>query len=100
MTALNNSQAAFSEIWAKRLATGDEIICVAADTSHESTTRIAIGTRNKVVQLFKLDQRQKMYCVFSLQFAKTVPAAIEFVNNPEKHIEVYSFFDGQVFVSQ
>jgi hypothetical protein len=29
-----------------------------------------------------------------------VPAAIEFVNDPEKHIEVYSFFDGQVFVSQ
>jgi hypothetical protein len=66
--------------------------------THESVTRIAIGTRSKIVQLFKLDRRGKVQAVFSVQLEKTVPAGLAFARNDVKDIFVFGLFDGQMSV--
>ena len=85
----------FKEVWDRRLATGSEILCIAVDPLYEGATRIAIGTRTKLIQLYNYDSRGRMTCIFSLQANKIVPVGIDFPSSVND-ITVYSLFDGKM----
>lgn len=69
-------------------------MCIACDTLR-GATRVAVGTRDRVVQLFELDAASKMHCIFSVQLVATVPATVSII---EEDVYVFGFFDGLVFV--
>jgi WD40 repeat protein len=95
---LRDRQGAFQETWAKRLATGQEITCLTTDTSHGTHTRIAVGTRDKVVQVLKINAKSELQSVFSIQLEVTVPIAIGFADNTAKDVYVLGLFNGQLWV--
>lgn len=72
------------------------MICLRSETMSEASTRIAIGARDGVIQVFDLDTKYRMHTVFSVRLDQTVPRAIYFFENPAKDVLVFSIFDGKV----
>ncbi|KAG1720462.1 uncharacterized protein EDB91DRAFT_1064858, partial [Suillus paluster] len=72
----------FQEICARRLGSGFEITCMVWDsTSSETTTRIAVGTRDKIVQVLILNTNSQLQAVFSVRLDNTVPKSVAFADN-------------------
>jgi len=80
-------------MWDKRLATAEEIPCIACHTSRVGVTRIALGTRARVIQLFKLDLNGDIRCIFSVKMDSTVPSAIGFADYTNESY-VFGLFNG------
>ncbi|KAG1728489.1 uncharacterized protein EDB91DRAFT_1253420 [Suillus paluster] len=83
----------FQEICARRLGSGFEITCMVWDlTSSETTTRIAVGTRDKIVQVLILNTNSQLQAVFSVQLDNTVPKSVAFADNG--CVYVFRLYDG------
>jgi WD40 repeat protein len=80
------------------LGTGHEITCIACDDSGDDSTRLATGTRDRLVQVWKLDSKAQLHPVFSVQLDMTVPKAVVFGANGNKDIYVLGVFDGNLYV--
>jgi hypothetical protein len=91
-------QGYFEELCAKRLGTGCEITCIDCDFSIEDTVRLAIGTRDMLVQVWELDPEEKMRSVFSVRLDVTVPKAVAFADNRAKDVYVFGLYDGNMYV--
>jgi L-cysteine desulfidase len=76
------------------VATGREIICITH--SHGNITRIALGTRDRVVEVFKIDAKGELNVVFCVQLDTTVPIAITFVDNTARDVLVFGLYDGKM----
>jgi hypothetical protein len=83
------------EINAQRLGTGLEITCIAYDPLSESEIRLAVGTRGRLVQVWRMDTRTQLHAAFSVQLDKTVPKSVAFSENSED-IHVFGLYDGNV----
>lgn len=62
--------------------------------------RVAIGTRDKLVQVWEIDTAGKMQSVFSVQLDVTVPKAVAFAGNHGKDVYVFGLYDGNMHVIQ
>ncbi|KAG1800471.1 uncharacterized protein HD556DRAFT_1230698 [Suillus plorans] len=83
----------FQETCARRLGSGFEITCMVWDsTSSETTTRIAVGTRDKIVQVLVLNTNSQLQAVFSVRLDNTVPKSVAFADNG--CVYVFGLYDG------
>lgn len=72
----------FQETCARRLGSGFELTCMVWDsTSSEGNMRIAVGTRDKIVQVLVLNPNSQLQAVFSVWPDNTVPKSIAFADN-------------------
>lgn len=90
-------QSCFEELTAKRLGTGCEITCMVCDNTEE-TTRLVVATRDRIVQMWKLDLKGQVQSVFSVQLDVMVPKGVAFVENAAKDIYVFGLYDGNLYV--
>jgi hypothetical protein len=66
--------------------------------STEEIIRLAIATRDWMVQVWRLDVRVQVQSVFSVQLDVTVPKGVAFVENMAKDIHVFRLYDGNLYV--
>jgi hypothetical protein len=76
------------------VATGREIICVTH--SHGNLARIALGTRDGVVEVFKIDAKGELNVVFCIQLESTVPISVSFIDNTARDVLVFGLYDGKM----
>ena len=89
----NIEQMHFQEICARRLGSGFEITCMAWDpTSSEANTRIAVGTRDKIVQVLTLNTNSQLQAVFSVRLDNTMPKSVAF--GDKECVYVFGLYDG------
>ncbi|KAG1848866.1 hypothetical protein F4604DRAFT_1687573 [Suillus subluteus] len=89
----NIQQMQFQETCARRLGSGFEITCMVWDsTSSEMTTRIAVGMRDKIVQVLVLNTNSQLQAVFSVRLDNTVPKSVAFADNG--CVYVFGLYDG------
>lgn len=86
-------QRRFEALYTRRIGTGAEIMALAFDTSSVDSIRIALGTRDRVVQVHRLDSRGQLSPVFSVQLNGTVPGDVAFIDNT-RDIYVFGPYDG------
>jgi hypothetical protein len=89
--ALITQQGGFEELFCRRIGTGCEIICI---TPEQTTDRIAIGTRDRVVQVWVYNIKDGLQSVFSIQLDTTIPRAVDFVDNTAKDVYVFGLYNG------
>ncbi|KAG1775120.1 hypothetical protein EV702DRAFT_1047226 [Suillus placidus] len=71
----------FQEACARRLGSGFEITCMVWDsTSSEANTQIAVGTRDKIVQVLVLNPNSQLQAVFLVRLDNTMPNGHAAVN--------------------
>ena len=59
----------------------------------EEVVRLAVATRDRIVQVWRLDLEGQLHSVFSVQLNTTVPKGIALV---EKDIYVFGLYDGNL----
>ena len=70
-------------------------MCMTTKSVGADDTRLLVGTRDSVVQVWKVGSAVE--CVFSVKLPRTIPSAVAFVEN-EKDILVFGREDGIVCV--
>ncbi|KAF8587673.1 hypothetical protein K439DRAFT_1614109 [Ramaria rubella] len=100
------SKGNFEDITAKQLGTGCKLTCITYNPVCDARPRIAIATCDSMVQVWKVDAREQLHSVFSVQLNRTVPRAVGFADafnkdapNKEflnKDILVFGLFDGNM----
>ncbi|KAG1728480.1 WD40-repeat-containing domain protein [Suillus occidentalis] len=84
----------FQEICVRMLGSGFEITCLSWDsTSSEANTRIAVGMRDKIVQVLLLNTNSQLQSVFAVRLDNTVPKSVAFADNYD--IYVFGLYDGK-----
>ncbi|KAF8579853.1 WD40 repeat-like protein, partial [Ramaria rubella] len=81
----------FEELWCKCVGTGFEVTCVTSDASG----RIAIGTCDRIVQVWSIDATEVLCPVFSVQLDTTVPKTLGFVHNTAKDPYIFGLYNRQ-----
>ncbi|KAG2120414.1 uncharacterized protein F5147DRAFT_562352, partial [Suillus discolor] len=78
----------FQETCTRRLGSGFEITCLSWDMSSEGSTRIAVGTRDKIVQVLVLNTNLH----FAVRLDNTVPKSVAFAD--DEGVYVFGLYDG------
>ncbi|KAJ3504450.1 hypothetical protein NLJ89_g7925 [Agrocybe chaxingu] len=96
------SQNGFNIIHSCRIGGGREISTITADRdSHDASTRIAMGTRDKYVQVWTFDAntRTLLLCNSKVygESHEVIPKALAFDNNSERDLYVFGIFDGGLY---
>ncbi|KAG2123445.1 WD40-repeat-containing domain protein [Suillus clintonianus] len=87
------NQKTFQEICARRLGSGFEITCLSwHSTSSEGNLRIAVWTRDKMVQVLTLNTSSQLQSVFAVRLENMVPKSVAFADN--RDIYVFGLYDG------
>jgi hypothetical protein len=81
----------YQETCARRLGSGFEITCIAWDMTSEGSTQIAVGTRDKIVQVIVLSTNSQLEAVFAVRLDNTVPKSVAFADN--KGVYVFGLYD-------
>ena len=88
----------FEAIHSVRIGRGGEILSLAADTTIGNTTRIATGTRDKCVQVWKFESiTPKLVSIHSSAFSENkdiVPKTLAFNDDPNHDLYIFGIFDG------
>lgn len=92
----NHRSGNFLEKTTQRLGTGQEVTCIAKNTSGEGDVRIVVGMRDRLVLLFSLDSRAQLVNTSAVQLDNTVPKSLGFADNDED-ILVFGLYDGNVY---
>jgi hypothetical protein len=88
----NIEQMLFQEICTRRLGSGFEITCMSWNMSTEGSTWIAVGTRDKIVQVLVLNPNSQLEASFSVRLDNTVPKSVAFAD--DKGVYVFGLYDG------
>lgn len=62
----------------------------------DAISRVAIGMRDRIVQVYRLDSAGLLHPIFSVQLDKSVPVALSFCDNAARDVMVFGLFDGKV----
>lgn len=81
-----------------RVGGGGEIMSMTWLPSDSATTRIAVGTRDRIVACWNLDSNYQLHTVFSIILDTTIPATIDLVRNTANDIRVFGLCDGWMLV--
>jgi hypothetical protein len=90
----NKGPDAFCEMYTQRCAE-KEIMCMTTRSSGADDTRLVVGTRDLIIQVWKVGSVVEN--VFSVKLSKTVPSAVAFAENG-KDIILFGREDGIVYV--
>ncbi|KAG2108100.1 WD40-repeat-containing domain protein [Suillus cothurnatus] len=82
----------FQETCTRRLGSGFEITCMSWDMYSEGSTRIAVGTRDKIVQVLALNTNLQLEAIFAVRLDNTVPKSVAFAD--DKGVYVFGVYDG------
>ncbi|KAG2053520.1 hypothetical protein BDR06DRAFT_1008660 [Suillus hirtellus] len=83
----------FQEICTRRLGSGFEITCLSwHSTSSEGNLWIAVGMRDKIVQVLTLNASSQLQSVFAVRLENTVPKSVVFADN--RDVYVFGLYDG------
>ncbi|KAG2046080.1 hypothetical protein BDR06DRAFT_856595, partial [Suillus hirtellus] len=85
-------QKTFQEICARRLGSGFEITCLSWHSSTDGNIRIAVGTRDKMVQVLVLNVNLQLQSVFAVRLETTVPKSVAFTDS--RDVYVFGLYDG------
>jgi hypothetical protein len=85
----------YYEMCAQR-SSENEIMCITGRSFGTSDTRLIIGTRDSVIQVWKMGG-SAVENVFSVKIQRTVPSAVAFVEN-SKDVLVFGREDGTLWV--
>ncbi|TDL19963.1 WD40 repeat-like protein [Rickenella mellea] len=88
----------FIETFDQRIGTGAEIVSMSTDASHDTDTRVALGTRDHVVQVFTADNKGILHSVFSIRLDTSIPIAVGFADNTAKDVYAFGLHNGQLHV--
>jgi hypothetical protein len=61
----------------------------------EAAGRVAIGTRDQIIQVFTLDTNNNLQPFFHRKFEATVPSSLAFRDNITHDIFVFGLYNGQ-----
>ena len=75
------------------MATGNEITCLSWDTQRE---RLALGNRERCIQVWTFDNLYKPHSIFSIQLSATVPKALSFAANG--NVMAFGLYGGKMCV--
>lgn len=87
----------FIEVFEKRLADGVEITALACANGNGTETRIAVGTRKCVIQVFQYDGRGDVTPIFSIRLERVVSSSLSFTSN-RRDVLVFGMYDGAMYV--
>lgn len=62
----------------------------------ETAVRLAVGTRDRLVQVWTVDSSFGITIVFNIELKTTVPKSITLVDNAARDVLVYGIFDGKM----
>ena len=62
----------------------------------ETAVRLAVGTQDRLVQVWTVDSSFGMTIVFNTELKTTVPKSITLVDNTARDVLVYGIFDGKM----
>ncbi|KAF8588260.1 hypothetical protein K439DRAFT_1613683 [Ramaria rubella] len=82
----------FKEVWSNQIGKGFEITCI---TCNNTSGRIAISTRDSIVQVWNFDSNEGLRPLFSVQLDSTVPKSLGFVDNTAQDLYVFGIYNGQ-----
>jgi len=88
----NIDQMLFQETCTRRLGSGFEITCMSWDMYSEGSTWIAIGTRDKIVQVLALNTNLQLEAIFAVRLDNTVLKSVAFAD--DKGVYVFGVYDG------
>ena len=89
-------QERFEELIAPRLGAGGEITALAAGPSDRSSVKIAVGNREKAVQLFSWSKQGTLNVVWSRRFEGITPIAMAFMNNVSADMHILGCWEGKL----
>lgn len=55
-----------------------------------------MGTRDGVVEVFKIDAKGELNVVFCIQLESTVPISVSFIDNTARDVLVFGLYDGKM----
>lgn len=87
----------FQELFSNRLGTGQEITCIDVETSPTSM-RVVVGTKDRVVLVWQIDDQNNAKNIFSVQLSTTFPSSVAFLGNNAKDVIVFGMYDGEMYV--
>lgn len=64
----------------------------------EGALRLAVGTRDRLIQVWVVDSTFNMQSVFCVELKTSVPKSINIVDNTARDIRVLGFYDGKLYV--
>ncbi|GJJ15453.1 hypothetical protein Clacol_009731 [Clathrus columnatus] len=82
----------FKEAACHQIANGVEITCL---TAHHETSRIAVGMRDSVVQIWCIEANNTLSLLWSIKVETTMPQGISFRAKGGCELDVFRSFDGQ-----
>ncbi|KAG1744733.1 WD40-repeat-containing domain protein [Suillus lakei] len=84
----------FQGICVRRLGSGFKITCLSWDsTSSEANTWIAVGMRDKIVQVLLLNANSQLQSIFAVWLDNTVPKSVVFAEN--YNIYIFGLYNGK-----
>lgn len=75
----------------------NEIMCITGRSFATGDTRLIIGTRDSVIQVWKMGNNSAIKNVFSVKIPRTVPSATAFIENL-RDILIFGREDGTLWV--
>lgn len=91
----NRHQSAFAEKSSMRIGSGAEITCMMA-SQQDGTIRLAVGTRDRLVQVWTVDSSYQMNSVFCVELKTTVPKSVFLIDNSARDVRVFGLYDGKM----
>ncbi|KIN98781.1 hypothetical protein M404DRAFT_156911 [Pisolithus tinctorius Marx 270] len=83
----------FKEVVARRISGGHEIMAIASDAGNSTGTHIVVMTRDKRVQTWTIDSRNRLSNVFSVELTTSIPHAV-YLRGCD--IIVFGMYDGDI----
>jgi hypothetical protein len=72
---------------------------MACDASNDAKVRVAIGTWDRIIQVWKIDPKGVLSAVFSVKLGATLPKALGFADNTAKDVYVFGLYNSFMYVS-
>ncbi|KAL1946016.1 hypothetical protein VTO73DRAFT_2018 [Trametes versicolor] len=95
--AQNAGNGAFTEVFAKRLGGGAEILGLAYETVSPTETRIAVSDRSCFVGVYSYDGRTELLPIFTTRINNSIPISISFANAKGREVYVFGLHDGTMY---
>jgi hypothetical protein len=77
-----------------RLGFSSQITCIASRECTQSPIKLAVGNRNRGIQVLTFNHKKSIQSLFAVELDMTVPVSLGFVDNPRKDVYVFGLYNG------
>jgi hypothetical protein len=85
-------------ILTRKIGFSSQIACIISKTYTQSPVRLAVGTRNKCIQVFTFNHKKSIQPLFAIKLEVTVPVLLGFVDNPRKDLYIFGLYNGYLYM--